>query len=79
MKQFGIFLLVFGAGSFVLNMMNYEFTLMMWINTWGPTVGVVIRVAMIGLGILLLVLGSRGATEGAQPAGTQPPKPPGQA
>lgn len=79
MKQLGSLLLVFGAGSFLLNLLGQEFTLIMWIDTWGRGVGIAIRLAMVGLGILFLVLGARRAAEVAQPAAPQPPKPPGRA
>lgn len=47
MKSFGSMLMLLGAGSFVLNMIGYEFILIMWIDVWGETAGWAIRGAMI--------------------------------
>ncbi len=58
MGGFGGFLILMGAGSFVLNMLDREFILLMWVDNWGPTVGNVIRVGMIVGGIALCVLGA---------------------
>ncbi len=50
MKQFGLWLFIFGAGSILLGFVGYEFSLLMWIDNWGTTVGWVIRAAMIVVG-----------------------------
>ncbi|MDH5411349.1 MAG: hypothetical protein OEY16_08180 [Alphaproteobacteria bacterium] len=50
MKSFGSLLMILGVGSFVLNMIGYEFSLLMWIDNWGETVGWVIRGAMVVVG-----------------------------
>lgn len=55
MRSLGGFMILMGAGSFVLNMMDMQFTLLMWIDNWGPTVGIAIKVGLIILGALLLV------------------------
>ena len=59
MKSLGITMVLLGAGSFVLNHLEREFTLLMWIDTWGPTVGIAIRVALIAGGAGLWFAGSR--------------------
>ncbi|TWT35516.1 hypothetical protein KOR34_04090 [Posidoniimonas corsicana] len=56
MQGFGGFLVLMGAGSFVLNMMNREFVLLGWIDNWGPTVGNIIRVGLIALGAAMFAL-----------------------
>ena len=53
MKQFGITLVLFGIGSFVLNLMHYEFRLLMWIDQWGRGAGIAIRVGLVVLGAAL--------------------------
>lgn len=58
MKGIGGTLLLFGAGSFVLNMIGMEFVLLSWIDMWGAGTGIAIRVAMIVVGILLLIVGA---------------------
>ena len=50
MKSFGSLLLFFGVGSIVLNLVGYEFSLLMWIDMWGEMVGWAIRGAMIVVG-----------------------------
>ena len=59
MKGFGIFLIIMGLGSFVLNMMGREFALLAWIDTWGTTPALAIRLGLAALGVVLLVLGKK--------------------
>lgn len=59
MKSIGTYLMIFGAGSFILNLMNYDFRLLMWIDNWGPTIGMAIRFGMVALGLVLLLIGSK--------------------
>ena len=59
MKQIGGLMALLGAGSFVLNMLGREFTLLMWIDSWGPTVGTIIRVGLIIGGGALWYMGSQ--------------------
>ncbi len=56
MKSFGSLLLFFGVGSIVLNLVGYEFSLLMWIDMWGETVGWAIRGGMIVVGGALFFL-----------------------
>jgi hypothetical protein len=58
---------IFGAGSFVLNMLGMEFVVLSWIDNWGPTVGIVIRVALMVVGAAMWLIGRK--QEAAQPAG----------
>ena len=48
-----------GALSFVLNMLDRELVLLAWIDTWGPTVGNVLRGALVVVGGALWFLGGR--------------------
>ncbi len=59
MKSIGGLLVLLGAGSFVLNMMEREFTLTMWIDNWGPTVGTAIRIGLIVVGAALWFVGNK--------------------
>ena len=54
-----------GAGSFVLNMLGREFSLLMWIDTWGPTVGTAIRIGFIIVGAGLWLYASKQESESA--------------
>ena len=50
MKSLGGLMFLFGAGSMLLGMIGYEFTLMMWVDNWGPTVGWFIRFGLAAVG-----------------------------
>jgi hypothetical protein len=67
MKSWGMWLFIFGAGSFVLNMLGMEFVILGWIDNWGPTVGTAIRVGLMVVGALMWLVGRKQAA--AQPAG----------
>jgi hypothetical protein len=58
MKSLGMWMAIFGGGSFLLNMAGREFILLMWIDLWGPMIGNVIRVALIGIGVALFIAGA---------------------
>ena len=46
MKTLGGWMFFFGIGSIILNYLGREFVLLSWIDTWGPTVGWGIRIAL---------------------------------
>ncbi len=56
MTRIGIWLIIFGVGSFLLNLLNMEFILLMWIDSWGPTVGLLIRGGLVAVGIVLIAV-----------------------
>ncbi|MEO1573432.1 MAG: hypothetical protein AAFU65_00550 [Pseudomonadota bacterium] len=64
MKTIGMWLAIFGAGSFALNMMGREFAILSWIDSWGTDVGMGIRIAMIVVGAILFFMGAK--QEGAE-------------
>lgn len=64
MKQIGGLMALLGAGSFVLNMLGREFSLLMWIDNWGPTVGMAIRIGLIVVGGALFFMGSKQESAG---------------
>ena len=57
MQGIGGFLVLLGAGSFVLNFMGLEFRYLMWIDTWGEAVGIAIRIGLIVVGAALWLIG----------------------
>lgn len=65
MKQIGGLLVLFGGGSFILNMLGREFSLLMWIDNWGPTMGTVIRIGLIVIGAALWFVGNKQEVEEA--------------
>lgn len=56
MRNIGIYLVLFGAGSFILNSFGYEFKLLMWIDNWGVTMGNIIRIAAVVGGAVLFFM-----------------------
>jgi hypothetical protein len=57
MQGIGGFMVLLGAGSFVLHFMNMEFSLLSWVDNWGATAGIAIRIGLIVLGAILWFLG----------------------
>lgn len=57
MKNIGGLMVLFGGGSMLLGIIGYEFSLMMWVDTWGTGVGWVIRVTLIVVGAVLWLKG----------------------
>jgi len=53
MRNIGSTLLFFGIGSIVLNYIDMQFIILSWIDMWGPTVGWIIKGAMILVGAIL--------------------------
>lgn len=68
MKSLGGLLFILGAGSFVLNLLGMEFKLLGWIDNWGPTAGIGIRVGLIVVGGAMWFFGRK--QEAAQQPGT---------
>ncbi|XLS30181.1 hypothetical protein ACJD0Z_04980 [Flavobacteriaceae bacterium M23B6Z8] len=58
MRQIGTYLAIFGIGSVILSFLDMNFTLLMWIDSWGETAGWIIRASMIILGAVLFFAGS---------------------
>jgi hypothetical protein len=68
MKSIGGWLFIFGAGSFLLHLFDMEFRLLSWIDNWGATTGIAIRVGLIVVGAALWLIGLKQETASA-PAG----------
>ena len=49
----------FGVGSIILSFLNMEFIVLAWIDSWGPAVGWIIRIALAVVGGGLWLLGNR--------------------
>lgn len=67
MQGLGGFLVLMGAGSFVLHLINMEFMLVSWVDNWGTGVGNGIRIAMIVVGGILWLLGRQQAAKSESP------------
>lgn len=63
MKKIGIYLIMAGIGSILLNQFGYEFRLLMWIDYWGETVGWAIRGGAIVVGAVLFFLGKNATAQ----------------
>lgn len=70
MKSIGGWLFIFGAGSFLLHFFDMEFRLLSWIDNWGASTGIAIRVGLFVVGAALWLLGRR--QEAAQEAASTP-------
>ncbi|MGI9544472.1 MAG: hypothetical protein ACR2MX_14525 [Cyclobacteriaceae bacterium] len=57
MSRIGSYMAIFGAGSVILSFFNVEFRILMWIESWGPTVGWAIRIGLLVLGLVLIYAG----------------------
>jgi hypothetical protein len=67
MQGIGGFLVLMGAGSFVLHFMDMEFRLLGWVDNWGPVAGNGIRIAMIVVGGIVWFLGKQSADKQVAP------------
>lgn len=54
MARFGTYLIIGGALSGLLSLFDYEFSLLMWIDTWGDGFAWLIRGALILTGMALV-------------------------
>ena len=59
MKAIGGLLVLLGAGSFVLNLLERHFIALSWIDNWGSQVGTAIRIGLIVIGAVLWFMGNR--------------------
>ncbi len=55
--QIGGFLALIGVVSSVLNFIDYNLRILMWIDMWGATVGWIIRISLIVGGLILMFVG----------------------
>ncbi|TKB44558.1 hypothetical protein [Thalassotalea mangrovi] len=53
MKQAGLYLLIAGIASLLLNLVGYELKILMWVDNWGENVGWAIRLGAIVIGAVL--------------------------
>ena len=72
MVGWGIFLIVLGAGSLLLPMLGYQFTLMELLDDFQPYAGIV--VAIVGAALVFMGMNRRSSSEAtvepARPAST---------
>jgi hypothetical protein len=71
MVGWGIALIIIGAGSLLLPMLGYQFTLMELVDDFQPYAGIV--VAIIGAALVLLGMNRQSGTTVEAPRATQAP------
>ncbi len=64
-KLIGFLLFIFGMLSLVLMLVGANFSYLTWLDYWGKGIGFVMRLTMIGLGLIISYL----AWLGEQPGG----------
>lgn len=66
MKSIGMYLAIFGIATMLLPLIGYQLSLFMWIDNWGPTVGWIIKIAMVVIGGGLFLAGNDDEEAAAQ-------------
>jgi hypothetical protein len=61
MVRIGIFLIVIGFGSLVLNSFNYEFVILSWATPYQPMIGVGIGIIGIAVTLISFLMGRQRA------------------
>jgi hypothetical protein len=59
MKSFGMWMVILSLGSFLLNFMGMDFMLVSWMDSWGATMGIVLRLVAAAIGAALWFFGSK--------------------
>jgi hypothetical protein len=68
MKSLGMWMVILALGSFLMHMANMDFILISWMDSWGESTGIVLRVVTAVVGAVLFVVG-RKREAAAAPAG----------
>ena len=63
MKSLGMYLALGGIISIVLNYMDRNLSILMWIDNWGETTGWAIRIGLVVVGAALFLLMPAGEEE----------------
>ena len=63
MKSIGGFMFLIGVGSFVLNAMGRQFSILAWIDNWGPTVSMAIKIGLAVVGGTLWLIAHNAETK----------------
>jgi len=71
MASLGWYLVIAGVGSGLMTLFNYEFSLLIWIDTWGGGFAWLIRGAFILIGLALVQRGTNQQQQAQQPVPAQ--------
>ncbi len=63
MSKIGSAIAILGVASIVLYFLDYNLKILMWIDNWGDTMGWIIRVGLVVIGLALMVFGKPKTTE----------------
>ncbi|MBP7901753.1 MAG: hypothetical protein KA015_02935 [Spirochaetes bacterium] len=55
MSSAGVFLLLLGIASIVMNFIGFVPKILVWIDMWGETIGWAIRIGIVVLGAVLFI------------------------
>lgn len=61
MRGWGVVLIVLAIASYFLPRIGIQFFVLMWIDNWGTTNGLLIRVGLVVLGLVLIAASWRGS------------------
>ena len=56
MKKIGSYLAIAGLASIILNFLDYNLRILVWIDSWGATTGWIIRIGILVAGLALFFL-----------------------
>lgn len=57
LASIGGLIAIYGLASILLNFINYNLTILMWIDSWGEAIGWAIRIGLVVLGGVLFFVG----------------------
>ncbi len=56
-KLIGFLFFIFGMLTFVLLFIGANFTFLQWLDLWGKGIGLLLRLLMVGLGVIISYFG----------------------
>lgn len=59
MRGWGVVLIVLAVASYFLPRIGIQFFVLMWIDSWGPTNGLLIRAGLVVLGLVMIAASFR--------------------
>lgn len=66
LTNLGGFLAISGIISCILYFIDYQLKILAWIDTWGVTLGWVIRIGLVVIGVLLFFIAGQKANNGEE-------------
>jgi hypothetical protein len=69
MASWGFTFILLGLGSFILNLLDFEFMLLAWVDHWGTVPGNCIRLGIAALGLVMIIVPALRSNSGASSEG----------